>query len=119
MFRRFAVAAIVLLCSVGHGWGQSGAPASARPASPKKQRAAEPAPIAHGAPCKIGVIPIAGNLFLVEKFGPLRFTDQYQRTAVEAWALDDLVVSRVRAAAPNSSVRRIPFTKEELAHYRF
>jgi len=38
--------------------------------------------------------------------------------SVDAWALDELVVSRVRAAAPGMSVRRIPFTKEELARRR-
>jgi hypothetical protein len=67
--------------------------------------------------CQIGVIPIAGNLFLVEKFGPLTFTDTYERVSVDGWALDELVVSRVRAAAPGMSVRRIPFTKEELANH--
>lgn len=58
--------------------------------------------------CQIGVNPIAGNLFLVEKFGPLTFTDTYERVSVDGWALDELVVSRVRAAAPGTSVRRIP-----------
>src|SRR5690349_10418601 len=76
----------------------------------------QPAPRApdRGA-CQIGVIPIAGNLFMVEKFGPLTFMDTYSRVAVDSWALDELVVSRVRAAAPGMSVRRIPFTKAELA----
>ncbi|OKO73533.1 hypothetical protein AC630_28345 [Bradyrhizobium sp. AS23.2] len=60
------------------------------------------------------MIPIAGDLFMVEKFGPLTFLDKYTRTSVTAWALDDLVVSRVRAAAPGSSIRRIPYTREEL-----
>lgn len=50
---------------------------------------------------------------MVEKFGPVTSLDKYSRVAVE-WGLDDLVVSRVRAAAPGSSVRRIPFTKKEL-----
>ena len=112
MFRRFLIAAIVLSCCPMHGWGQS------RPeAASGKKRTVEPA-TADSEPCKIGVIPIAGNLFLVDKFGPLRLTDTYERTAVEGWALDDLVVSRVRAAQPGASVRRIPFTKEELANYQ-
>jgi len=64
--------------------------------------------------CQIGVIPIAGNLFLVENFGLVTFADTYARVAVDGWALDELVVSRVRAAAPGMSVRRIPFTREEL-----
>lgn len=68
--------------------------------------------------CQIGVIPIAGNLFLVETFGPVTFTDTTARVAVDGWALDELVVSRVRAAVPGMSVRRIPYTKEELANHR-
>jgi hypothetical protein len=68
--------------------------------------------------CQIGVIPIAGNLFLVETFGLTTLTDTYARVAVDGWALDELIVSRVRAAVPGMSVRRIPFTKEELAHHR-
>jgi hypothetical protein len=74
-------------------------------------------PVAKSGPCQIGVIPIAGNLFLVEKFGPLTFADTYDRVSVDGWALDDLVVSRVRAAAPGMSVRRLPFTREELANH--
>ena len=79
----------------------------------------KPAPVApsrpaESGPCQIGVIPIVGIVFMVEKFGPVTFLDKYSRVSVAAWALDDLVVSRVRAAAPSSSVRRIPFTKEEL-----
>jgi hypothetical protein len=64
-------------------------------------------------PCHIGVIPIVGNLFRVEKF-ELPFGDRLTQVATEGWALDELVVSRVRAAAHGNSVRRIPFTAEEL-----
>ncbi|MBK3661542.1 hypothetical protein JJE66_09790 [Bradyrhizobium diazoefficiens] len=87
-------------------------PEAVRPAA-KKPTVAPRAP-ADAGPCQIGVIPIAGDLFMVEKFGPLKFLDKYMRTSVTAWALDDLVVSRVRAAAPGISVRRIPYTREEL-----
>jgi hypothetical protein len=98
------------------------APAALTPAKPiakkpaPKTKAVEPT--ADSSPCKIGVIPIAGDLFLIEKFGPLRLTDTYDHTAVSTWALDDLVVSRVRAAQPGASVRKIPFTREELRSYR-
>jgi hypothetical protein len=88
-------------------------PAARKPA-PRARTEAKPAGPAETGHCQIGVIPIAGNLFLVEKFGPFTFTDTYARVAVDGWALDELVVSRVRAAAPGTSVRRIPFTKEEL-----
>ena len=83
-------------------------PAVRKPATVTPSR-----PVESG-PCQTGVIPIAGDLFMVEKFGPLKFLDKYTRTSVAAWALDDLVVSRVRAAAPGISVRRIPYTLQEL-----
>jgi hypothetical protein len=87
---------------------------AARIPAPRARTEAKPAGAAETGHCQIGVIPIAGNLFLVKKFGPFTFTDTYARVAVDGWALDELVVSRVRAAAPGMSVRRIPFTKEEL-----
>jgi hypothetical protein len=40
------------------------------------------------------------------------------RAAADGWGLDDLVVSRVRAAAHGAAVRRIAFSKEELARAR-
>lgn len=80
----------------------------------RKPAPAKPNPPIESGPCQIGVIPIAGDLFMIEKFGPLKFLDKYTRTAVTAWALDDLVVARVRAAAPGNSVRRLSYTREEL-----
>ncbi|MET4386911.1 hypothetical protein ABIB73_002660 [Bradyrhizobium sp. F1.4.3] len=80
----------------------------------RKPATVTPSGPVESSPCQIGVIPIAGDLFIVEKFGPFTSPDKYSRTSVAAWALDDLVVSRVRAAAPGSSVKRIPFTREEL-----
>jgi hypothetical protein len=119
MFRSFAAAVILVSCLTATGWAQSSSTevaATSTPARSAAKGAAKTKP-AEGGPCQIGVIPIAGNLFLVEKFGPLTFTDTYERVSVDGWALDELVVSRVRAAAPGMSVRRIPFTKEELANY--
>lgn len=55
---------------------------------------------------------------MVETFGHIRLADTYARVAVDGWALDELVVARVRAAAPGMSVRRIPYTKEELEQHR-
>lgn len=119
MFRTFAAAIILVSCLISTGWAQSSstdAAATSTPARSAAKGATKPKP-ADGGPCQIGVIPIAGNLFLVEKFGPIGLTDTYERVSVDGWALDELVVSRVRAAAPGMSVRRIPFTKEELANY--
>lgn len=116
MLRTFA-AAILVSCFTAAGWAQS-SPATSVPAASKPVRSAAKGAVktkpAEGGSCQIGVIPIAGNLFLVEKFGPIGLTDTYERISVDGWALDELVVSRVRAAAPGMSVRRIPFTKEEL-----
>jgi hypothetical protein len=117
MFRSFAAAVVSVSCLTTTGWAQSSSTdvaAASTPARSAVKGAAKTKP-AEGGLCQIGVIPIAGNLFLVEKFGPITLTDTYERVSVDGWALDELVVSRVRAAAPGMSVRRIPFTKEELA----
>lgn len=90
-----------------------GAQAASKTSTAKSSNASSTTPAESG-PCQIGVIPIAGDLFMINKYGPLKFLDKYSRTAVTAWALDDLVVSRVRAAAPGSSVRRVTYTREEL-----
>jgi hypothetical protein len=87
---------------------------TAKKLAPVPNVAAKSTKPAESRSCQIGVIPIAGNLFLVENFGLVTFADTYARVAVDGWALDELVVSRVRAAAPGMSVRRIPFTREEL-----
>jgi len=116
MFRSFAAAIILVSCLTAAGWAQSSSTDVAAASTPARSAAKGAAKIkpAEGGSCQIGVIPIAGNLFLVEKFGPIRLTDTYEQVSVDRWALDELVVSRVRAAAPGMSVRRIPFTKEEL-----
>lgn len=130
MFRVVATA-ILLVCPPMSSFAQSqpapeatvqpaalAAKPAARKPAPQRETAARSTKPADGGPCQIGVIPIAGNLFMVETFGHLRFFDTYARVSVDGWALDELVVSRVRAAAPGMSVRRIPFTKEELASHR-
>ena len=118
---RVFTAAIFLSCFIVSASAQAPSPQgaarkpvkpAAKKSAPKTKTGAKPG--AESGPCQIGVIPIAGNLFLVENFGLLTFADTYARVAADGWALDDLVVSRVRAAAPGMSVRRIPFTKEEL-----
>src|SRR5262245_698977 len=99
MLPRFALAAVLASSLVGHGWAQTPSSGSviSRPLAEKPK----------SAPCHIGGSPIAGNLFLVQRFGD-------GRVATEGWGLDELVVSRVRAAAPGRSVQRVPFTATEL-----
>ena len=118
---RVFTAAIFLSCFIISASAQAPSPQGAAPqtGTPAAKKSAPrtkagPRPGAESGPCQIGVIPIAGNLFLVGNFGLVTFADTYARVAADGWALDDLVVSRVRAAAPGMSVRRIPFTKEEL-----
>jgi hypothetical protein len=111
MLCRLVAAVIALSCFSAVGWAQ--APSSSRSASDvgkpsikKPVRRNDVAAAASG-PCHLGVIPIAGNLFLVQGWG-------VDRVATEGWDLDELVISRVRAAAPGRSVRRVPYTAAEL-----
>jgi hypothetical protein len=117
---RVVVIAVLLVCPCISSFAQTRpAPeATTRPTALAARPAATSRKSADGGPCQIGVIPIAGNLFLVETFGLIRFADTYARVAVDGWALDDLVVARVRAAAPGMAVRRVSFTKEELAQHQ-
>lgn len=112
MFRSIAAVAILASCLSSAGWAQSSSTDVAATRSAAKGSAKTKPP--EGGSCQIGVIPIAGNLFRVEKIGPIKLADTYEQASVDRWALDELVVSRVRAAATGMSVRRIPFTKEEL-----
>jgi hypothetical protein len=88
-------------------------PAAAKPTQ-KARTDAKPAGAAEIGHCQIGVIPIAGNLFTIQKLGPIALSDTSARAGAE-WGLDELVVARVRAAAPGAAVRRIVFSREELA----
>lgn len=111
MLCRLVSAVIVLSCFSAVGWAQ--APSSSRSASDvgkpsiKKPVKRNDVAAAVSGPCHIGVIPIAGNLFLVQGWG-------VDRVATEGWDLDELVISRVRAAAPGRSVHRVPYTAAEL-----
>lgn len=116
MIRTFAVVSAILsigLSAFAHGQSPPKLGLNKSGAGMSGTSRTGAAPVESG-PCQIGVIPIAGDRFTIEKFGPLTFLDKYTRVSVAPWALDDLVVSRVRVAAPNGSVRRIPYTMEEL-----
>jgi hypothetical protein len=124
MIRSFAVVA-VLSCLAVAAWtqaqsatgtaaAQAGPPSAAKEPAPRAKTETKPAGPAEIGRCQIGVIPIAGNLFTIQKLGPIALSDTYARAGAE-WGLDELVVSRVRAAAPGAAVRRIIFSREELA----
>jgi hypothetical protein len=104
------VAAGFALCMVSAVWAQP-------PAAPARTHAMSAGPSESGR-CDIGVIPIAGNLFWIDKLGPFRFNDTHVHTPADGWGLDDIVVARVRAAARGAIVQRIAFSREDLARAR-
>jgi hypothetical protein len=121
MVRSFAIAAVLLsLAAPAMAASQTAAPTepAARKTAPRAKTEAKPAAPAEMGRCQVGVIPIAGNLFWIEKIGPIALSNTSARAAADGWGLDDLVVSRVRAAAPGTAVRRIAFSREELAQAR-
>jgi hypothetical protein len=123
MLRRFAVAAIILLCVSGHGWSQSapttapspGASVVKKPA-PKAKAAAKPAMAADSGPCKYGVIIAVGDVFAVQKIGLTVFGNEYTEVPI-SWGLDDLIFARTRAAAGGIPLRRINYAKGTFDSY--
>jgi hypothetical protein len=127
--RCFAVA-IVWLCLVSSAPAQT-QPATGGPVKPattadpsvkkpahKAKVTAKPAVAADSGPCRIGVIPAIGDQFVVQKVGLTVFGNEHTEVPIEAWGLDDLVVTRVRAAAaPGTTVRRIAYPKGAFAPY--
>ena len=58
-----------------------------------------------------------GDEFVVQRIGLTIFNNEYTEVPIDAWGLDDLVVTRVRAALPGSAVRRIAYPKGAFAPY--
>lgn len=128
MFRLF-VAAIVLSCLSTPASTQTGSspPASAAPASKpsvktvirKPAKANEPAaastrsgPAVTSEPCGLGVIVAVGDEFMVKRVGFDFLNNQEKEVPIVNWGLDDLIFTRVRAAAPRGvTVRRIFYQK--------
>ena len=77
----------------------------------------QPGP-ATGGHCELGIIPIAGNQFVVQKVGFGALGNETTRIRVDGWGFDDLVAARVRAAAPGHVVRRIAYARKELARHQ-
>jgi hypothetical protein len=129
MVRLFAVACALSYLATS-AWAQSQpAPATAttqttaakpavRKPAPKAKTSAKPYEPAEGGPCQIGVIPVVGDEFVVQRVGLTIFGNEYTQVPIDAWGLDDLVVVRVRAAlAPGAGVRRIAYPKGSFAPY--
>jgi hypothetical protein len=92
---------------------QTGAPAAkpaAKKSAPKTKTGAKPA--ADSGPCQIGVIPVIGDAFVVQKVGFTVFGNELTEVPTNGWGLDDLVVARIRAAAPGATVRKITAAKD-------
>jgi hypothetical protein len=89
---------------------QPGKPVAQKPA-PKARAAAKPAAATDSGPCQIGVISAIGDKFVLEHIGLTVFGNEFTDAPIEPWGLDELVVTRVRAAAAGQSVRRIAYAK--------
>jgi hypothetical protein len=96
---------VALLVVVGWPSASLAQPAPAKPAASKpaaskpaasKPAAANPAkpPPVDGRPC-IGVVSRLGESFTVKKVGIVVFQNEEHELPVEAWRIDDLVVSRI------------------------
>ena len=129
MVRSLAVA-LVLSCIASFAWAQAqpkpgttpaGAPTAKRSVkkpAPTTKTAKKPSVPADNGPCQIGVIPVVGDRFAVQKVGLTIFGNELTEVPIDAWGLDDLVVARVRAAmAPGTGVRRIAYAKGAFAPY--
>ena len=78
---------------------------------PKARTGATRSTPAESGPCQIGVIPAIGDQFVVQKVGITVFGNEETEIPIPAWGLDDLVVARVRAAAPGLLVRKLSYAK--------
>ena len=129
MIRSFAVPA-VLSCLAAQAWTQAQpAPGTAakqaaapvtKPAvkklAPKTKTTTRPLTSADTGPCQLGVIPALGDQFVVQKVGLMVFGNARTEVPVN-WGFDDLVVERIRAAAPGTAVKRLAYAKGAFEPY--
>lgn len=88
-----------------------------KPVTKAKSVAKRPAAPTDSGSCQIGVIPVIGSQFAVEKIGITIFGNERTEVSIDGWGLDDLAVARVRAAAPGIAVRRIAYAKGAFEKY--
>ena len=133
MFRVFAVATFLSCFIISASAQTPPAPGptvpgpAAQVATPAKPAARKPAKMKSGGklltapaesgPCQIGVISTIGDKFTVQKVGLTVFGNEFAEVPIEPWGLDDLVVARVRAAAPGTAVRKIAYAKGAFEPY--
>jgi len=115
------IIAFFVCCLATPGWTQAqpSSPTATKPVAKKsatKTKAVQKlSPAAESGPCRIGIIPAIGEQITVQKVGLMVFGNALNEVTASGWALDDLVVARVRAAAGGSGVRRVTFAKEAFA----
>jgi hypothetical protein len=119
---RIAVSLIALLSLLAAAAAQTPPATTAPPAlsaTPAKPVAKKTTPRAkavakqpaESGPCRLGVIPVIGDHYSVQKFGLTIFENEVSEVPID-WGLDDLVFARVRAATSNDpAVRRIASPK--------
>ncbi|WP_439365149.1 hypothetical protein ACNJYD_01635 [Bradyrhizobium sp. DASA03005] len=88
----------------------------AKGATPKGTPNPKQAGAADAGPCEIGLLAAAANRFGVQQVGFTMFGNEYTPVPVDSWGLDDLILSRLRAAAAGKSVRRIAYSPAAFAH---
>jgi hypothetical protein len=129
MILRFAIA-LALSCLVISAWAQSQpAPMTAPPQAgaqatkpavtkraPKTKTTAKPSEPAESGSCQFAVIPALGDQFVVQKVGLTVFGNERTEVPID-WGLNDIVVARVRAAAPGTAVRRLAYAKGAFQPY--
>ncbi|MCK1736267.1 hypothetical protein IVA79_20510 [Bradyrhizobium sp. 138] len=118
MFRS-AASVLVLLSFLAPAAAQT-PPATTAPSAPAKSPAKKQVPKAtpdskrispaDAGACEIGLLSVIANRFGVQQVGFTMFGNEYTPVPVDSWGLDDLIISRVRAAASGKSVRRIAYS---------
>jgi len=122
---RFFVVAFALSCLATSARAQSPempVTSALEPAATKLPPKAEALKNQHGPTgsghCQLGIIPIAGNQFAVQRVGFGMFGNETARIRVDGWGFDQLVAARVRAAAPGHAAQRIAYASAQLARLK-
>lgn len=130
MVRQFVVT-IILWCFSTQVWAQApSAPPAAgteivkptvKPAIRKPAARGEPdgnVPPARIGPCTLGVIVVIGDEFMVKSIGLTVFQSKETAVPITGWGLNDLIFTRVRAAAPaGATVLKIPYNPSRLPQH--
>lgn len=123
MLRPFAIALMAVLFAVpvrAQVAPPTAAPAkkATKPATKKPTAKPVAAPATDTGPCRLGVISAIEDRFEVDKFGVTIFETEVNDVPIESWALDELVLARVRAiAGADPTIHRISIPKSAFELY--